>query len=190
MSEVDDAVQAIDEIREKMDALASLGDIAAQLNVFKDKLNAVGDLGDTAQKINQLQENLKLEDKLKEVFEKLKSLSTEFSHEKWMAFSSGLLTLLEVGKGVCELVSIGETQANINAEIAATNDEAQATFQAMDGLSANLQTTSQLGDLAGQITDLKGRLDSLNGLGDVASQLSSLKEKLDAAEEKLKAIAA
>jgi len=107
-----------------------------------------------------------------------------------MAFFTALLTLVEVGKGVYEMISIAGTMENINKEIAANNDEAQATFQAMDGLSANLQTTSQLGDLAGQITDLQGRLDSLNTLGDVALQLGSLKDKLDAAEEKLKAAAA
>jgi len=50
MSEMDDAIQAIDDVKNKLDAVAGLGDIATQLNTFKDKLSAVGNLGDTAQK--------------------------------------------------------------------------------------------------------------------------------------------
>ena len=190
MSELDDAVQAMDDLKGRLDAIAGLGDLATQLNAFKDQLGAVGNLQDTAQKIKDVQENLKLEDKLKEVYTKLKNLTEEFPKEKWEAFFTALLTLLEVGKGVYELYSIGTTMSDLNKEVTESNEEAQTTFQAMDGLNTNLQTISQLDTLAGQITDLKGKLDAVSNLGDVASQLGDLKEKLDAAEEKLKAASA
>jgi SMC interacting uncharacterized protein involved in chromosome segregation len=186
MGQVDDAIQAIDDLKGKLDALTNLGDIAAQINNLNSMLNALGNLADTAQRINQLQENLKLEDKLKDVLTKIDQLNAAFPREKLKALVPALLTLAEVIKGIYELTSINDEMDNISAEIVSSNDEAQATFQAMDGLTQNLQATAQLGDVSNQINDLKGKLTAIGNLGDLAAQLADLKAKLSTAEDALK----
>lgn len=191
MSEQDDAIQAIDELKGKLTDIGNLGDVAAQINDLYGKLGELGNLGETAQKINQVQNNLKLGDKLKEVLTKLTELSKEFPHEQIMAVVTGLLTLGEVIKGLYELKSIGDTMVNISSEIVASNEEGQTTLQAMDGLAANLQATSQLADIATKITDLQKNLGvAVGNLGDVNKQLTALTDKLNAAEDKIKAIPA
>ena len=187
MGEVDDAIQAIDDLNGKLDSLTNLGDIASQISDLNSALGALGNLADTAQKINQLQENLKLEDKLKDVFTKLNELNAAFPREKIKALVTALLTLAEAIKGIYEVSSISDEMDGINAEIVSNNEEAQATFQAMDGLAANLQATAQLGDVSNKIDDLKGKLAGVGDLGGLAAQLADLKAQLSAAEEALKA---
>ena len=187
MGQVDDAIQAIDDLNGRLDSLTGLADLAAQVSDLNSALDKLGDLAETAQRINQLQENLKLEDKLKDVLTKLNELNAAFPREKIKAVVTALLTLAEAIKGVYELTSINEEMDTIGTEIVSSNEEAQATFQAMDGLEANLQATSKLEDVSNRIGDLKAKLAAVDDLGGLASQLADLRAKLGTAEDALKA---
>ena len=186
MGEIDDAIGAIDELKEKLNTVGSLGDTSAQINNLKEKLNAIGNLGDVVEKLNGLRDSLKLQDKLMSTFTKWDQLMKDIKTERVRAIVTTVLTLLDVGQGVYELKSTADDIEATRAEMDSNNADRQSIFQAMDTVNAGLVVTDQLRDIATQISDLKGKLDALQGLGDVASRLSELKEKLDTAEEKMK----
>ena len=161
MADTSDAIQAIEDMKQRLSSASELDTLASQIESLKKNVASIGDLSALAEQVAKLKEGLKLTEQAQELQKNLDELNGKLSQiSVWDRLRTVGVGLIDLSNAIKEVLDLQGEITEVTAESQKVSEQLKTTNENIVALAQVMVESDSLKSLGEQIKQLGGALDT------------------------------